>query len=103
VVLVGGQSTILSPFLFTQKLKRREVVPYKGKGKPAMKLERFGQALIDTDRLIAVKHHAADSNASAYSTLVFDTGQEVNISANDGRALIESHPNKACQCGQQSW
>jgi hypothetical protein len=67
------------------------------------KLQRFGQSLIELDRLLSVKYEAPHASLTGRAVLTFDTGQEISIPAEDGRAIIEAYPNKACKCSAQIW
>jgi hypothetical protein len=70
---------------------------------PNENLQRFGQCLVNSARLMVVKHQPQSGNMLGYGTLVFDNGQEVMIPAADSKALIETLPNMACNCSGQAW
>lgn len=57
---------------------------------------KINNSLINANRLLAVKHVPAKQEGSYRSTehylLVFDTGQELKLSPEDGSRLVEYYP-----------
>lgn len=61
-------------------------------------LERFGQSLVNTSHLLAVKYFPQNGNTLGHGVLVFDNGQETRISDEDAKVLIENRSDKVPCC-----
>jgi hypothetical protein len=57
-------------------------------------LERFGQAVIDTTKLISVTYRHAEGSTNAYGVATFEGGLTINSPASEARSIIEALPNK---------
>lgn len=59
------------------------------------RLEKFGQSLVNVNRLLSVKYSAPTGNAQGHGVLVYDNGQEVVIPAADCQLLMQQYPDKS--------